>query len=56
LKIVAMLAGAALFGTVVWFSVVADVLALWHGAGVYALVVLAFPAFMVFAVKRGWGD
>lgn len=51
-----MLGGALAFAALIWFSVVADAFTLWHGAGLYALVVLAFPAFMGFAVWRGWGD
>lgn len=50
MKIVAMLVGAVLVGAVVWLSVVADLLALWHGAGLYALVALAFPAFIASGV------
>lgn len=28
---------------------------LWHGAGWYALIGLAFPAFIGVAARRGWG-
>lgn len=51
-----MVAGALLVGAVIWASVAADAHALWQGAGLWALVVLAFPAFMGFAVWKGWGD
>lgn len=51
-----MVLGATVVGAAVWASVAYDALTLWHGAGLWALVVLAFPAFMAFAVKRGWGD
>lgn len=47
---------ALVLALVVWLSVAADAAALWRGAGIYALVVLAFPAFIGFAVWRGWGD
>lgn len=51
-----MVLGAALVGAAVWASVAADAGALWHGAGIWALTVLAFPAFIGFAVWKGWGD
>lgn len=50
-----MLVGSIAIAALVWLSVGVDAVTLWHGAGLYALVVLAFPAFMVFAVRRGWG-
>lgn len=48
--------GAAFFGSLVLLSVATDLSSVWTDAGYYGLVVLAFPAFMWFAVKRGWGD
>lgn len=55
-RVALMLLGAVAVAAVVWLSVATDAMSLWHDAGWYALAVLAFPAFMVFAVRRGWGD
>lgn len=51
-----MLAGAVVVGAAVWLSVASDATQLGSDAGWYALVVLAFPAFIAFGVWRGWGD
>lgn len=46
---------AAVVALLVVGDVVASAMGLWNGAGWYALIALAFPAFMFVAVKRGWG-
>lgn len=47
---VALLIAAFVIG-----DLVVSATGLWHGAGWYALIGLAFPAFIAFAVWRGWG-
>lgn len=49
-------AGALAVAAVVWMSVARDVAELVQGAGWWAAVVLAWPAFVAFGVHRGWGD
>lgn len=51
-----MCAGAVFFGSVAVLSTIADLSETIRVAGWVGLVVLAFPAFMAFAVWRGWGD
>lgn len=46
---------AAVIAVLVVGDVVVSAMGLWGGAGWYALIALAFPAFMLIAVKRGWG-
>jgi hypothetical protein len=55
-KTALMLCGAVVCAALVVGSVAGDGVELWRGAGLYALVVLAFPGFIAFAVSRGWGD
>jgi len=54
--VVAVGVGAVLVAAGVWMSVAGDVLELVDGAGWWSLLALAFPAFITFAVWRGWGD
>lgn len=48
--------GALVLGALMWASVAADYAAGFEAAWWVPLVFLAFPAFMAFAVWRGWGD
>ncbi len=41
---------------VVLLATFANAAGLWHGAGWYALIALAWPALTGVAVWRGWGD